>query len=59
MFDVLFGSEIFLCIGIGDGYVDGVVVSGNIGIGVFINVICDGSNSWDGKVFSVCFIVVD
>lgn len=55
--DVLFGSEIFMCIFIGDGFVDGSVVVGNIGNGVLINIICDGSDSWNGQGFSVCFII--
>ncbi|HBS63452.1 MULTISPECIES: flagellar hook-associated protein FlgL [Stenotrophomonas] len=57
--DALPGSEIFLRIGTGDGHVDGAAASGNTGTGVLTNVTRDGSNSWDGKAFSVRFTAAD
>lgn len=57
--DALPGSEIFLRIGTGDGHVDGAAATGNTGTGVLTNVTRDGSNSWDGKAFSVRFTAAD
>ena len=57
--DALPGSEIFLRIPTGDGFVDGRAVAGNTGTGVLTNVTRDGSSSWNGQSFSVRFTAVD
>lgn len=53
--DALPGSEIFLRIPTGDGFVDGSAAAGNTGNGVLTNITRDGSDSWNGQSFSVRF----
>lgn len=53
--DALPGSEIFMRIPTGDGFVDGSAAAGNTGNGVLTNVTRDGSDSWNGQGFSVRF----
>ncbi|WP_375066974.1 flagellar hook-associated protein FlgL [Stenotrophomonas lactitubi] len=53
--DALPGSEIFLRIPTGDGFVDGSAAAGNTGNGVLTNITRDGSDSWNGQPFSVRF----
>ncbi|HDS1138419.1 TPA: flagellar hook-associated protein FlgL [Stenotrophomonas maltophilia] len=53
--DALPGSEIFMRIPTGDGFVDGSAAAGNTGNGVLTNVTRDGSDSWSGQGFSVRF----
>ncbi|MGG6341848.1 flagellar hook-associated protein FlgL [Stenotrophomonas indicatrix] len=57
--DALPGSEIFLRIPTGDGFVDGGPVAGNTGTGVLTNVTRDGSSTWNGQSFSVRFTAAD
>lgn len=53
--DALPGSEIFMRIPTGDGFVDGSAAAGNTGNGVLTNITRDGSDSWNGQGFSVRF----
>lgn len=53
--DALPGSEIFMRIATGDGFVDGSAAAGNTGNGVLTNITRDGSDSWNGQGFSVRF----
>nr|WP_313287349.1 flagellar hook-associated protein FlgL [Stenotrophomonas pavanii] len=53
--DALPGSEIFMRIRTGDGFVDGSAAAGNTGNGVLTNITRDGSDSWNGQGFSVRF----
>lgn len=53
--DALPGSEIFLRIPTGDGFVDGSAAAGNTGNGVLTNITRDGSDNWNGQSFSVRF----
>lgn len=53
--DALPGSEIFMRIPTGDGFVDGSAAAGNTGNGVLTNVTRDGSDRWNGQGFSVRF----
>lgn len=53
--DSLPGSEIFMRIPTGDGFVDGGAAAGNTGNGVLTNITRDGSDSWNGQSFSVRF----
>lgn len=57
--DALPGSEIFLRIPTGDGFVDGSAAAGNAGNGVLTNITRDGSDSWNGQSFSVRFTAAD
>ncbi|MFE3969116.1 flagellar hook-associated protein FlgL [Stenotrophomonas sp. YIM B13575] len=57
--DALPGSEIFLRIPTGDGFVDGSAAAGNTGNGVLTNITRDGSDSWNGQSFSVRFTAAD
>ena len=57
--DALPGSEIFLRIPTGDGFVDGSAAAGNTGNGVLTNITRDGSDSWNGQAFSVRFTAAD
>lgn len=57
--DALPGSEIFLRIPTGDGFVDGSAAAGNAGNGVLTNITRDGSDSWNGQSFSVRFTTAD
>jgi len=57
--DALPGSEIFLRIPTGDGFVDGSAAAGNAGNGVLTNITRDGSDSWNGQSFSVRFTEAD
>lgn len=57
--DALPGSEIFLRIPTGDGFVDGSAAAGNAGNGVLTNITRDGSDSWSGQSFSVRFTAAD
>ncbi|EZP47947.1 Flagellar hook-associated protein FlgL [Stenotrophomonas sp. RIT309] len=57
--DALPGSEIFLRIPTGDGFVDGGAAAGNAGNGVLTNITRDGSDSWNGQSFSVRFTAAD
>ncbi|MDV3514306.1 flagellar hook-associated protein FlgL [Stenotrophomonas sp. C1657] len=57
--DALPGSEIFLRIPTGDGFVDGSPAAGNAGNGVLTNITRDGSDSWNGQSFSVRFTAAD
>ncbi|WP_312308576.1 flagellar hook-associated protein FlgL [Stenotrophomonas indicatrix] len=57
--DALPGSEIFLRIPTGDGFVDGSAAAGNAGNGVLANITRDGSDSWNGQSFSVRFTAAD
>ncbi|MBD3682172.1 flagellar hook-associated protein FlgL [Stenotrophomonas sp. Br8] len=57
--DALPGSEIFLRIPTGDGFVDGSAAAGNTGNGVLTNITRDGSDSWNGQPFSVRFTAAD
>lgn len=57
--DALPGSEIFLRIPTGDGFVDGSAAAGNAGNGVLTNITRDGSDSWNGQSFSLRFTAAD
>ena len=57
--DALPGSEIFMRIPTGDGFVDGVAAAGNTGNGVLTNITRDGSDSWNGQSFSIRFTAAD
>ena len=57
--DALPGSEIFMRIPTGDGFVDGSAAAGNTGKGVLTNITRDGSDSWNGQAFSVRFTASD
>jgi len=57
--DALPGSEIFMRIPTGDGFVDGSAAAGNAGNGVLTNITRDGSDSWNGQSFSVRFTAAD
>ncbi|OBU68526.1 flagellar hook-associated protein 3 [Stenotrophomonas maltophilia] len=57
--DALPGSEIFLRIPTGDGFVDGSAAAGNTGNGVLTNITRDGSSSWNGQSFSIRFNAAD
>ncbi|WP_340571233.1 flagellar hook-associated protein FlgL [Stenotrophomonas sp. G106K1] len=57
--DALPGSEIFLRIPTGDGFVDGSAAAANTGNGVLTNITRDGSDSWNGQSFSVRFTAAD
>jgi len=57
--DALPGSEIFLRIPTGDGFVDGSAAAGNAGNGVLTNITRGGSDSWNGQSFSVRFTAAD
>ncbi|HFK2920176.1 TPA: flagellar hook-associated protein FlgL [Stenotrophomonas maltophilia] len=53
--DALPGSEIFMRIPTGDGFVDGKAAATNTGNGVLTNITRDGSDSWNGQGFSIRF----
>jgi flagellar hook-associated protein 3 FlgL len=57
--DALPGSEIFMRIPTGDGFVDGSAAAGNTGNGVLTNITRDGSDSWNGQSFSIRFTAAD
>ncbi|MGE6332305.1 flagellar hook-associated protein FlgL [Stenotrophomonas sp. NPDC077659] len=57
--DALPGSEIFLRISTGDGFVDGAPAAGNTGTGVLTNITRDGTDTWNGEAFSVRFTAHD
>lgn len=57
--DALPGSEIFLRIPTGDGFVDGAPAAGNTGTGVLTNITRDGTDTWNGESFSVRFTAAD
>ncbi len=57
--DALPGSEIFMRIPTGDGFVDGGAAAGNTGNGVLTNITRDGSDSWNGQSFSIRFTAAD
>ncbi|WP_295574845.1 flagellar hook-associated protein FlgL [Stenotrophomonas maltophilia] len=57
--DALPGSEIFMRIPTGDGFVDGNAAAGNTGNGVLTNITRDGSDSWNGQTFSIRFTAAD
>ncbi|WP_312709598.1 flagellar hook-associated protein FlgL [Stenotrophomonas sp.] len=57
--DALPGSEVFLRIPTGDGFVDGGPAAGNTGTGVLTNITRDGTDNWNGQAFSVRFTAAD
>ena len=57
--DALPGSEIFLRIPTGDGFVDGGPAAANTGTGVLTNITRDGTDNWNGQAFSVRFTAAD
>ncbi len=57
--DALPGSEIFLRIPTGDGFVDGAPAAGNTGTGVLTNITRDGTDTWNGEAFSARFTAAD
>jgi len=57
--DALPGSEIFLRISTGDGFVDGAPAAGNTGTGVLTNITRDGTDTWNGEAFSARFTAAD
>ncbi len=57
--DALPGSEVFLRIPTGDGFVDGGPAAGNTGTGVLTNITRDGTDNWNGQAFTVRFTAAD